>query len=188
MGSRFDVWPSAVVRARTVEDVAQIARAGGKFDVVVVDDADDFVSEGAAIAACSAVIHRIGRSGEGTFSLRTPHQQKDAELADAALGQPGQWLGSPDSVGVIVRTVPRLSVGELEALAGKLAKNLQDAGFDTAASSGQAAADFLVVGVAELTDENLPPLARRGRKGLIVLCHSDRRNWLERKAEAKAAI
>ncbi|WP_298254980.1 DrmE family protein [Bradyrhizobium sp.] len=188
-GGRFDAWPSAVVRARTVEDVAQVAAAGGKFDVVVVDDAEDFVSEEAAIAACSAVVHRIGRSGgEGAFSLRTPHLQKDAELADAALGQPGRWLGSPDSVGVIVRTVPRLSVGELEVLAGKLAKNLQEAGFDTAASSSDAAVDFLVTGVAELTDENLPPLARRAKKGLIVLCHSDQRNRLERKAETKAAI
>jgi hypothetical protein len=115
--SRFDAWPSAMVRARTAEDVAQVARAGAKFDVVVVDDAEDFVSEEAAIAACSAVVHRIGRSGgEGAFSLRTPHLQKDAELADAALGQPGRWLGSPDSVGVIVRPEPRLDARRVSRL------------------------------------------------------------------------
>jgi hypothetical protein len=188
-GYRSDAWPSAVVRARSAEDVAEITRAGRRFDLVVVDDAEEFGSEEAALTACSSVIHKIGRTGtEGGFWLRTPHLQQDAELADAALGQPGRWLGSPDSVGVIVRTAPRLSVAELEILAEKLAKKLQGAGFDAATSSGRPAADFLVTSVAELNDELLPPLARRAKKGLIVLCHSDHRRRLDHRTETKGAV
>lgn len=187
---RYDAWPSAVVRARSVDDVLEIARAGRKFDVIVVDDAEEFASQDAAFAVCSSVIHRIGQSGgEGAFSLRTPHLQQDAELADAALGQPGRWLGSPDGIGVIVRAAPSLSAAELETKAAELIKALQEAGFDAAPSaSGRAAVDFLVTSVADLRDEHVPPLARHAKKGVIVLCHSDQRTRIEHAAETKAAL
>lgn len=187
---RYDAWPSAVVRARGVDDVLEIARAGRKFDAIVVDDAEEFASEDAAFAACSSVIHRIGQSGgEGAFSLRTPHLQQDAELADAALGQPGRWLGSPNGIGVIVRAAPRLSAAELETKAAELIKALQDAGFDAAAAaSDRAAVDYLVTSVADLRDEHVPALARQAKKGVIVLCHSDQRTRIEHAAETKAAL
>lgn len=187
---RYDAWPSAVLRARGVDDVLEIARAGRKFDAIVVDDAEEFASGDAAFAACSSVIHRIGQSGdEGAFSLRTPHLQQDAELADAALGQPGRWLGSPDGVGVIVRAAPRLSAAELETKASELTKALQDAGFDAAvAASDHAGVDYLVTSVADLRDEHVSALARRARKGVIVLCHSDQRSLIEHAAESKAAL
>lgn len=187
---RYAAWPSAVVRARGVDDVLEIARAGRKFDAVVVDDAEEFASEDAAFAACSSVIHRIGQSGgEGAFSLRTPHLQQDAELADAALGQPGRWLGSPDGIGVIVRAAPRLSAAELETKAAELTKALQDAGFDAAAAaSDRAAVDYLVTSVVDFRDEHVPALARQAKKGVIVLCHSDQRTRIEHAAETKAAL
>ena len=179
-----DAWPSSLVRARTAEDVANIVGSGRKFDVVVADDAEEFASDAAALAACAGLFHRIGhKADDAAASLSTPHLQADAELSEVASGRSGRWLGAPDGVGILVRTAPQLERRHLELLAARLAETLRSSGFDAATRAEERVPDVLVASAGELGDDDLRSLASAARKGLVVLCRSDRRTPRERRQE-----
>jgi hypothetical protein len=170
-------WPTSIVRARSKEEVAEIVQSGRRFDVVVIDDANEFAHELMdAFAADGAVVHRIGVQDEDAILLDVPHRQQDTAIAGAVSGQPNRWLGAPDGIGLIVRTAPDLTVEQLLAAVDRLVLLLRNAGCSAAPSTSGIDADFIVAGLDQLDDTDLPALAARARKGVAVLCRSDRRS------------
>jgi hypothetical protein len=170
-------WPVSIVRAKSKEEVAEIAQSGCRFDVVVVDDANEVGHELMdAFAADGSVVHRIGVPDENAILLNVPHRQQDTAVAGAVSGQPNRWLGAPDGIGLIVRRAPDLAPEQLNTAADRLVLLLRNAGCSAATSKSDADADFIVASVDELGDANLPALAAHARKGLAVLCRSDRRS------------
>ncbi|MCK1480543.1 ATP-binding protein [Bradyrhizobium sp. 197] len=170
-------WPPSIVRARSKEELVEIAQSGRQFDVVVADDAPDVAAQLLdAFATNGAVVHRIGVLDEDAILLEVPHRQQDAEVASAASGQPNRWLGAPDGIGLIVRTAPDLTSEQLLSAAGRLLTKLKNAGCNADFANSDTAADFIVANLDELHDADLAAIAARARKGLAILCRSDRRS------------
>jgi hypothetical protein len=170
-------WPTSIVRARSKEELAEIAQSRRQFDVVVADDAPEVARQLLdAFATNCAVVHRIGVSDEDAILLEVPHRQQDAEVASAATGQPSRWLGAPDGIGLIVRTAPGLTIDQLLSAADRLLMMLRNAGCNADPATSASEADFIVASLDELNDADLPALAARARKGIAILCRSDRRS------------
>lgn len=170
-------WPTSIVRARSNEEIAEIVQSGHRFDVVVIDDATEFAHERMdAFAAGGAAVHRIGVSDEDAILLHVPHRQQDTAIAGAVSGQPNRWLGAPDGIGLIVRTAPDLTVEQLLSAADRLVLSLRKAGCTAVLSTSDTDADLVVATLDQLGDTDLPALAARARKGIAVLCRSDRRS------------
>ncbi len=169
-------WPASVVRARSKEELAEIAQSRRRFDVIVADDAVDVGQTLLdALAADGAVVHRIGVADEDAIFLDVPHRQQDAELASLASGQPSRWLGAPDGIGLIVRTAPDLTIDQLISAGDRLVQALRNSGCVAFPATSDAEADFIVASLEELKDPDLQSLATRARKGVAVLCRSDGR-------------
>ena len=169
-------WPAAVKRARTVQEALD-AVASNPFDVVVIDDASGFsADELGRIGASAATVHRLGAAEhDDAILLEIPHRQADADVAAAASGQPGRWLGAPDSFGLLVRADPEMSLEQLSAAAGLLAAELIRSGCTTSLASGTQTADVIVAAMDELHEANLAEAAQKAARGVIVLCREDRR-------------
>ena len=169
-------WPAAVKRARTVQEALD-AVVGGPFDVAVIDDASGLsVDELGRIGASAATVHRLGAAEhDDAILLEIPHRQADADVAAAASGQPGRWLGAADSFGLLVRADPTMSPEQLSAAAGLLAAELNRSGCTTSLASGTQTADVIVAAMDELHEENLAEAAQKAARGVIVLCREDRR-------------
>lgn len=170
-------WPASIVRARSQDELIEIAQSRRQFDVVVVDDATEIPRELLdAFAADGTTVHRIGVSDDDAIRLDVPHRQQDTEVAGAASSQPNRWLGAPDGLGLIVRTVPDLTINELRSAADRLLFTLRNAGSNAEPATSDSEADFIVASLDELNDADLPSLAARARKGVAILCRSDRRS------------
>lgn len=170
-------WPTSIVRARSKEELVEIAQSGRQFDVVVADNASNVASQLLdAFATNGAVVHRIGVSDEDAILLEIPHRQQHAEVASAASGRLNRWLGAPDGIGLIVRSAPDLTSEQLHTAAGRLSMMLKNAGCNADFANSDATADFIVASRDELHDADLSTLAARARKGLAILCRYDRRS------------
>lgn len=170
-------WPTSIVRARNKEEIAEVINSGRRFDVVVIDDAAEVANELMdAVAANGAAVHRIGVQDKHAILLDVPHRQQDTAVAGAVSGQSNRWLGAPDGIGLIVRTAPDLTVEQLLSAADRLVLLLRNAGCNAAPSTSDTDADFIVASLDLLGDADLPALAARARKGVAVLCRSDRRS------------
>jgi hypothetical protein len=167
-------WPSIVKRAKNVQETLD-AVVGNTFDVVVIDDASEFsADELARLGSVAPTVHRLGGSeGDGVVLLEIPHRQSDFEVAAAATGQPGHWLGSPGGFGVLVRTDPTLSVEQLSAAAALLATELNRAGCSASLASAKQSADVIVTAVGELHNDGLAEVAQKAAQGLVILCQKD---------------
>jgi hypothetical protein len=169
-------WPTAVKRARTAQEALD-AVSDSPFDVVVIDDASGFsADELGRVGASAATVHRLGAAEhDDAILLEIPHRQADADVAAAASGQPGRWLGAPDSFGLLVRADPEMSLEQLSGAAGLLAAELIRSGCTTSLASGTQTADVIVAAMDELHEAGLAEAAQKAARGVIVLCREDRR-------------
>jgi hypothetical protein len=168
-------WPDNLARARNDAELTEIATSSRQFDVVVVDDASGYAPELlVSLAAAGARVHRIGvAKADDAICLDLPHRQLDATVAEIALGRLNQWLGSPDAIGVVVRTAPHLTIDQLRALANQLAQVLRSNGYDALISGSREQADLVVTSLGELRDADLPAIAGNARNGVVALCCFD---------------
>lgn len=167
-------WPASVRRAKNAQEAVDAIR-GGRFEVVVVDDADALSADQMAeIQRSSATVHRLGlASQDGAVSLEIPHRQTNGAVASAASGQPSRWLGAPGGLGIVVRTDPDLSLVQLSAAADRLVSQLFGSGCSVTLSSSGQAADIVVAVADELNDSDVSAAAENAAQGVVVLCRTD---------------
>jgi hypothetical protein len=170
-------WPSAVKRTRTVQEALD-AVAGNSFDVVVIDDASGFsVDELGRIGASAATVHRLGAAEhDDAILLEIPHRQADADVSAVASGQPGRWLGAPDSFGLLIREDPAMSPEQLSAAAGLLVSELIQRGCSASLAAGAQTADVIVAAMDELHEGSLADVAQKAAHGIVILCRKDQRS------------
>jgi hypothetical protein len=169
-------WPTAVKRARTVQEALD-ALAGSPFDVVVIDDASGFsADELGRIGASAATVHRLGASEhDDAILLEIPHRQADADVAAAASGQQSRWLGAPGSFGLLIREDPVMSLEQLSAAARLLVAELVQRGCSAALASSTQTADVIVAAMDEIHEGGLADVAQKAAHGIVILCRKDQR-------------
>jgi hypothetical protein len=172
-------WPASIMRARTRNELTEIASRRHRFDVVVADDVGEFDADTIErFAAAGTWVHRLGIvQGPEAIALEVPHRQIHFEIANLASGHPERWLAGPGGLGVVVREVSHAAYRALKSAAKQLVTILQDLGRNAAIYplARGAVADIVVVAVDELLDVALGNLAKCAREGIVILCRRDMR-------------
>jgi hypothetical protein len=172
-------WPASIMRARTRNELTEIASRRHRFDVVVADDVGEFDADTIErFAAAGTWVHRLGIvAGSEAIVLDVPHRQKHFEIANLASGHPEHWLAGPGGLGVVVREESNSTYRALKSAATHLVTILRELGRNAAIYplARGAAADIVVVAVDELLDVALGNLAKCAREGIVILCRRDMR-------------
>jgi hypothetical protein len=172
-------WPASFMRARTRNELAEIASRRHRFDVVVADDVGEFDAVMLErFAAAGTWVHKFGIvAGNSAIALEVPHRQIHFEIANLASGRPDHWLAGPSGLGLVVREESNSAYRDLKSAATQLVTTLQALGCNAALFplARGAAADIVVAAADELLDVALGNLAKCAREGIVILCRRDLR-------------